>query len=353
MKEKKEKTKEEKQDDRREILWVSSIISVVMLINTVNICGKIKRARLAKESKTSAKTVSTAISNNDNIDEKEIKYLDNIKSFFNDYEKYIDVKLAFERLEKFDIIYKESKENSPIITGGSWSSKDNNITYYITAKDNEEERKNVISHELLHLVSTHDSYYPKVLSEGITSVISKEYGFGDDSYNKYRLITYMLCEVVSSDTVIESYLKGDFSIIEKKLNEIDPSKELCNKLKENLDNYYDYDSMVISYYGRDLDELEDCMYLSHVSMRDECIENIADTLYGYYVKKNGNVDEKMDIYNAELRKDYVTKTEDYRNKKTKYIPTDEFKVTTSYFNKRNKEDIKSTDKEEDKTLIKK
>ena len=359
MKEKKEKTKEEKQDDRREILWVSSIIGVVMLLNTVDICGKIKRARLAKEGKSTVKTMNTAISNNDNIDDKEKKYLEDIKSFLSDYEKYIDEKIAFERLEKFDIIYKENKENGPIITKGSYSGKDDEIIYYITDNDNEEKRKRVISHELLHLVSTHDNYYPKVLNEGITSVICYEYNLNEDSYFKNRLIAYMLCEIVSSETVVESYLKGDFSIIEKKLYEIIPDKKIIEKLEENLNAYYEYNNLTNEYLGKELDEYKDAIYKGYSDARDESLNKIANILCGYYTKKedklvgdsktveemfksgdtNNDYDLKMSIYNTELRKDNYSRFYNFNKKIAIYSITNTFEEKTAYFNKRNEKEV--------------
>ena len=344
------KSEEEKKAfTKRSYRFIGATIATVYGFYLVGMTASLIRKKL----NPGVEELYISVSDNNNLDNDEKDLLEDIRPFLTDYEKYIDTKLACDRLEGVDIIYKESDESGPIVTKGNWSDKNNKIIYYSHDKDTADTKKEVLDHELIHLVSTHSEYFPKVLSEGITSTICNEYGFGNDSYTKYRLITYMLCEVVSSNTVIESYLKGDYSIIEKKLNEIDPNKELSSKLRENLSDFYEYDYMVSSYYGRDLDELEDCMYLSHVSMRDECIENIADILYGYYTKKTGNIDEKMDIYNTELRKDYSTKTEDYRNKTVKYLPTNNFKVTTSYFNKRNKEDIKLSLDEENKTLIKK
>ena len=310
-------------------------------------------------SKNRINRIYSSVSNNDNINNEEKNYLNNIKTFLTDYEKYVDVKVACERLENLDIIYKESKEDGPIITKGAWSGNNDKITYYITSNDSKKERKSVINHELLHLISTHDTYFPQVLTEGITSTICYEYNFSEDSYFNNRLITYMLCEVISSDVVIESYLKGDYSIIEKKLYEIIPDNKTIEKFRENLANYYEYDHLVSRYLEKDLDEYDETIYKGYSEIRDESLYEIADTLCGYYTKKtdklvgdskvveemfklnnmNGDYDLKMSIYNAELRKDNYSRFYNYDKKIAIYSITNSFDATTAYFNKRNKKDV--------------
>ena len=301
----------------------------------------------------------SSMSNNNDMNEEEKKYLDNLKTFLTDYSKYIDIDLACDRLEKLDIIYKDSKENGPIITKGAWSGEDDKITYYVTDRDSAKEKEEVISHELLHLISTHDTYYPKVLNEGITSSICHEYDLNQDSYLKNRLITYMLCEIVSSDTVIESYLKGDYSIIEKKLYEIIPDNKKIQNLRDALASFYEYDHLVSDYLGRELDECSETMYQVYAEIRDDSLDDIANILIGYYTKKtdklvgdkdtveemfksgdiDGSYDLKMSIYNTELRKDMTSRFYNYNKKYAIYNIVNTFDERTAYFNERNKEDV--------------
>lgn len=321
------------------------------------------------DKRDSIKDMKISISNNNNINKEEKEYLNGIDVFLNDYEQYIDIPLVCDRLEKFDIIYKNSSQESSVITTGKWSRDNDKIIYYITDFDSEERRKKVINHELLHLVSFHDNYYPSVLTEGVTSTICCEYNLNEDSYSKYRLITYMLCEIVSSDIVIESYLKGDFSIIEKKLYEIIPDNKLIENLKLCLDNSYEYNHIVSKYIGLSFDNTELSIFNKCRDMRSKSLNSVSEILCDYYTAKTkkmvgdshivdsmyhlkdgySDFDIKMSIYNTELRKNDLFTISEWDNKIGKYLVRYEyynkFNAVTSYFNKRNESNIYFCDDE--------
>lgn len=309
-------------------------------------------------SKNRINRIYSSASNNDNINDEEKDYLNDLKTFLTDYEKYVDVSTACDRLKNLDIVYVESKEDGPIVTKGAWSVQNDKITYFINDRDSKNEKRSVISHELVHLISTHDTYYPKLLSEGITSTICYEYNLNEDSYLKNRLITYMLCETISSDAVIESYLKGDYSIIEKKLYEIIPDNKIIENLRENFATYDQYNHLTNEYLGKELDDCSETMYKGYRDIRDEALNKIADILIAYYTEKtdklvgdskvvenkfnsnnNDDYDLKMSIYNIELRKDMTSRFYNYRKKIAIYNITNTFEERTSYFNKRNEKEV--------------
>ena len=312
------------------------------------------------DTRDSVADMKTSISSNSNINEEEKEYLNGIDVFLNDYEKYIDIPFACEKLENFDILYKDCEDKGSVITKGIWSKSKGKITYYITDDESEELRKKTINHELLHLISSHDGYYPGILNEGITSVICYEYDLSTDyCYDKYRLITYMLCEIVSSETVVESYLKGDFSIIEKKLYEIIPDNKIIENFKENLNTYYEYNNLTNECLGKELDEYKDAIYKGYSDARDESLNKIANILCGYYTKKedklvgdsktveemfksgdtNNDYDLKMSIYNTELKKDNYSRFYNFNKKIAIYSITNTFEEKTAYFNKRNEKEV--------------
>lgn len=309
--------------------------------------------------------MKVSISDNRNINEEEKEYLNGIDVFLNDYEKYIDVPFACENLENFDILYKDCEEKGSVVTKGTWSKSKGEITYYITDDENKERRQKIINHELLHLVSSHDGYYPAVLNEGITSTICYEYDLSSDSYDKYRLITYMLCEIVSSDTVIESYLNGNYSIIEDKLYKIIPDKNLIAKLSDSFDNFDKYSNLTKSKFGLALDEDEQKEFKKNEEKLDQSTDEISKILNAFYISKTGknvgdyetiqsmfdsdkiyeDFDLKMSIYNTELMKKNYYRFDKYDagSLTTTYRKVDNFYAVTDYFNKRNKDKISFID----------
>lgn len=315
------------------------------------------------DTRDSVADMKTSISSNSNITEEEKKCLNGIDVFLNDYEKYIDVPFACEKLENFDIIYKKSEEKGSIITKGTWSKSKGEITYYITDNESEETRKRTINHELLHLISSHDGYYPGILNEGVTSVICYEYYLNTDCYDKYRLITYMLCEIVSSDTVIESYLKSDYSLIEKKLYEIIPDKSLIEKLGDSFNSCTKYTDSIKNMLGIELDEKEQHEFKEYEEKLYKSIDEISNILCKYYITKTGKLigdskvvnaiynlhegydeyDLKMSIYNSELNKNNLYSSDKFDGNTGKLTSTkekeDRFDATTDYFNKRNKDKV--------------
>ncbi len=316
-----------------------------------------------KESKTNVKDMYTSISNNDNLDNTEKKALDNINLFINDYKDYIDIERACEKLEKFDIEYKKSNQNNTIFVAGEWDGSTNTIITYNFEKNEILNQNNTINHELLHLISQHKEYYPLVLTEGVTSTICYEYGLDSDAYSYERIITYMFCETVSSDKVIESYLKGDFSIIEDELYKIIPDKNLIKGLKLYMDKFYILKENLNQLLGVDLNEAEANKFDLCHSYQQDILDNISNILCKYYVTKTNNkvCDEnklksiynsdnfindysiKMSIYNIELKKEKLVIKEkyDYENDTNLkcYITNNTFSATTNYFNKRNEKDV--------------
>ncbi len=316
------------------------------------------------DTRDSVADMKTSISSNSNINEEEKEYLNGIDVFLNDYEKYIDIPFACEKLENFDILYKDCEDKGSVITKGIWSKSKGKITYYITDDESEELRKKTINHELLHLISSHDGYYPGILNEGITSVICYEYDLSTDyCYDKYRLITYMLCEIVSSDTVIESYLKSDFSLIEKKLYEIIPDKSLTRKLVDSFENCTKYNNCIMNVLGIELGEKEQQEFKENEEKLCKSIDEISNILCKYYITKTGKLigdskvvnaiynlhegydeyDLKMSIYNSELNKNNLYSSDKFDGNTGKLTSTkekeDRFDATTDYFNKRNKDKV--------------
>ena len=350
-----------KQENKLIVLALVSIYGFNVLASNLN--NILKRF----DKRDSVDDMKTSISDNTNINEEEKKYLNGIDVFINDYEKYIDVPFACYNLENFDILYKDCREKGSVVTKGSWSKSRGEIIYYITDDEDDEKRQKVINHELLHLISSHEENYPGILNEGVTSVICYEYNLNTDSYDKYRLITYMLCEIVSSNTVIESYLKSDYSLIENKLYEIIPDKNLISMLSDRFDDCEEYTSRTKEMLGIELDEDEQEEFTKYEKKLNKSLEEISKILCAFYMTKTGkfigdsnsvndifdgksgyeDFDLKMSIFNTELTKKTYYYTDKYDQSTGKIISTkrkiDNFCFTTDYFNKRNKDKIYFSD----------
>ena len=75
------------------------------------------------------------------------------------------------------------------------------------------------------MLSTSDKDYSNFLSEGVTSLICSEYDLTPDAYFRQAVVVRMLCEIIGSDIVMESFLQSDFKLIEDELLKIDNDKE--------------------------------------------------------------------------------------------------------------------------------
>ena len=62
------------------------------------------------------------------------------------------------------------------------------------------------------MLSTSDKYYSNFLSEGVTSLICSEYDLTPDAYFRQAVVARMLCEIIGSDIVMESFLQSDFKL---------------------------------------------------------------------------------------------------------------------------------------------
>ena len=197
----------------------------------------------------------------------------------------IDFDFACFKLNTFDIKYNEI-ESEYVPATGTWNHSTNDMTLYLTDDEEIDFSDNpVISHELLHLISVDGSYFPKALEEGIDSLLISEYDSFNDAYHKQRIITMMLCEIVDPDIIIESYLKKDFSIIEKELLKIDSDSNLLAILEESLDSYQDIFLDINKYYGKDLDDEEVEEAKTYFEDEHTVVEKINDILCHYYTLK--------------------------------------------------------------------
>ena len=350
------------------------ILSAVFLINGVNSAIKASKKGYVSEdmSSFSTKELYTAINTNPNLTEDEKEVLDNISDFLDDYYYYIDYNTACPQLNNFDINYEEIDCDNSIYTAGDWSSFTHDMNIYTC--DGEPcclEDNPVAGHELIHLISVDGSYYPDALEEGIDSLILAEYSNYYDAYYKQRLITMMLCEIVNPDSIIKSFLRKDFSIIEDELLTIDEDKSNLKALKTLLDKYHDNYIECCDYYDKKLSSNILLKNKAHTCFKreQEYLCKINDILCDYYTKKTGKSvgdpvslhmfypDEYLPLFEngdviENIKENYSTLfsiysshliSKSYFYDACTYYSTNEPSISTGYFNKKYKDNIVTVD----------
>lgn len=244
----------------------------------------------------------TSINGNPNLDEEEKKILNGLDEFFDDYYSYIDYDTACMQLSKFDIKYYPS-EDKYCFTAGDWNAYSHIMNLYTQdGKKTSIENDPIAAHEVIHLISVDSSYFPDALEEGVDSLIISEYLNYFDAYAKQRIITSMLCEIVSPDIVIESYLRKDYSLIEQELFNINPDRVQAYTLKTLLDEYQKVYRPLSDFYNTPLSESEQAKAEIYFAREHSITISVNQILCNYYELKTGKnvADEfKIDDYREE------------------------------------------------------
>lgn len=120
----------------------------------------------------------------------------------------------------------------------------------------------VLEHELIHclLISDENRYCPRFLKEGLTEQLTNEY-FSQDydmelfCYPYEVLAIKILNELVTANTVLETYTTGNMNLIYNKLLELDPSIDAKAFMKD-IDQILEKNANNIKISEQELDDLE-------------------------------------------------------------------------------------------------
>lgn len=223
-----------------------------------------------------------AINKNDNLDEKEKRLIDNSWIFINDYYQYIDFTNVENVLEDFDILYSSDSSGG---TAATWNNDKKVITIY--GDTDILEKSSSANHEFIHMLSTSDKDYSNFLSEGVTSLICSEYDLTPDAYFRQAVVVRMLCEIIGSDIVMESFLQSDFKLIEDELLKIDNDKEkieeLTNYFEEFEKDFYERADLPAKLVNKEQEEQHNKL----VKEEDGLAIKINNILCYYYTQKTG------------------------------------------------------------------
>lgn len=240
--------------------------------------------------------IYNVIEQNEHLDENEKEMIYYISDFIEDYYQYFDKELVSKRLEDFEVKYKKTNDRSVV---GSWSPFSQKMCFYnINNSTQIKNDQDVASHEMMHLVCRQQFLnYSTTLGEAIDSLICYEYSDYEDInlYYKHILIAQCLCELTTSDTVVESYLQADLKLLKKEIKKIDASNTRVNRLIMNIESFHNAFCDYAYYLGQNLNEIEYRDYLNAVTKKDNILTDIEKDLKYYYEKKEGRSITEDDV----------------------------------------------------------
>ena len=225
-----------------------------------------------------------AIIKNPDLDEEEKEIFYEYVDLLDD-NPYLIKSTAYNNLYKLDIIYDENaKKDYGEEVMGVYIQGDNEITIMEETED-----KDIVRHEIIHCIYSQNYYetLPRFFNEGMTELLTNEYfnekPFIEETSYPYEItMVKILCELVGSDIVLETYSKEDMTILEKALEE-----------KVGLSNPEEF----IKYIDEVMTSLEEAKEIDI-----ELVDDIIGALDKYY-KENydkDSIEYEMYKYNTKI-----------------------------------------------------
>lgn len=289
-----------------------------------------------------------SIFNNKNLTEQQKLETFNLLPLLADND-YINKESFYNTLQNLEIEYIERPDFLKDTVTGTYFFPLHNISIYVAEEDDENDE--ILNHEKIHSLYTNIKNFtmPHFLCEGMTELLKNEY-FSDHPFTELRSYLYettlvkLICELVGSDTVLESYTTGNVNIIYDKLDSIygspGDSEAIISKIDEILDKYYDFD------YSFSKEELKSLIIkLERYFIKDKTEKLDGLTPYGYLLYDNRIINNAFYYYENLL----LTSTCDNRfTEYTNYLD-DVGILKKAYFS----EELKKSLLENDKVFVKK
>ena len=226
----------------------------------------------------STESVYEYIDKNPYLDDEEKESLSYVSDFIDDYYNLLDASVLRDRLQNFDIDYKDSKPEAPGIYG-AWMPNINVVKfYYCENSDDISKNASIASHEYYHLLSVkYDKEYSECLSEGVTSLLNYEYSDfkNKDYYVKERQIARMLSLIIGKDKLIQSYLKYDSDMLKKSLREISTNREQLDNLFVNMKELHNINIEISKYVEKVLSDEEYDKFEELLNKKQKLVVKVA------------------------------------------------------------------------------
>ena len=143
---------------------------------------------------------------------------------------YINKEAAYANLKNLEILHVSEDKDSTL---GQYNYLNNKIYIYEKDPDND-----ILKHELIHslFINEETISLPEYFREGVTELLVNEY-FSDSPYWENTSYPYeiamvkILCDMVGSDLILETYTTGNMKLIEEELSKWMGNKETKTYLK--------------------------------------------------------------------------------------------------------------------------
>lgn len=175
---------------------------------------------------TNTDQIMDILNNNKNLTRDDKKFVESIKHYFKDNDKYYDMDTVKYNLENLKIVYdryNQSKYNMPNTVNGIYDKNENQIVIFTTGRyDGSSKTKRLLLHELLHAISNGGFKQENLaLTEGITEMNACEYTkTASTVYTEEQTYVRILCELIGEESVKKAYYTGNLEIIIRDLKKI-------------------------------------------------------------------------------------------------------------------------------------
>jgi len=187
--------------------------------------------------------VNSAILSNTNLNEEEKAFILGNQEMVEENRDFINKQIIVDRLEDLDIIYlpDSSKQEQGVteLVLGFYNVATNEITVFGT-DCYENCDKDVLSHEVKHVLSNSVLTAGSGINEAINQMMTKEYkhelcGNQFDTYIDLQKATMALAEIIGTEPLKQFYFRGDINYIRESLNEIINDYDKADLLIWNID----------------------------------------------------------------------------------------------------------------------
>ena len=229
--------------------------------------------------------------------------------------QYIDKNALLDRIRNLKIIFSDRPDFVDDTIMGLYSSNNNVISIY---QDRSSYSEKILVHELIHMIFSDSVNLPKFFLEGVTELLTREYlSYDSDIEKTYpyeMLIVKIMCEMIGKNAVLETYSKGDITLLNKYL-----SDNFISDIINVFNSYESNEVIDLNRYYSMIDYMNKYFYDKYNRENDESII----TTYSYY----------YDLLNLMLRDSSIYEYNAYINNKgvfyKNYFYTD-FEVVDEY-----------------------
>lgn len=227
-----------------------------------------------------AKLLTAALLSNRNLAYKYKKWLFHMIEYFED-NPYLEREEIYEKLLTLNIETQTfGEDDEGFFYGAETIPDENKIIFYIILTDELVESHmsstgyeetgltyvdfdayDSLKHEIFHMTTSSEvDTLNGFINEGMTMLLEKEYNRGDiaSAYDQRIMYLKMMMEVIGKDAVLEAYSKGDWSVLEAALLNLDPDpykpERICELMYEWGDEWEkaDCDFELVLEYTEDI-----------------------------------------------------------------------------------------------------